>query len=117
MRESVWAIQLAMILVVENEAFPVAELRRRASDVDENVQHCPPRAPHELAHSGLEMHAADDPTARPGLVVLNELGIDAELGEPRPTVRLDEEPAAVAKHRWLEQDRTTQLGGQYLHAA
>ena len=70
------------------------------------------RAAHELrrAVADLEVHAAHDPVARAGVVVLHHLLGDPELGEHRSAVGLAEEAALVAEDARRDQNRAVQLG-------
>src|SRR5207249_1005574 len=78
-RESIRAPQLVVGDVVELKALPVAERPRTAPDVHDDIEDRAPRAAHELAHARLKVHSAYDASPRPGVVVLHELGGDAEL--------------------------------------
>jgi hypothetical protein len=49
------------------------------------------------------------------VVVLDELGFDAELGENAATVGLEEEPARVAVDRRLDQERAVEAGVDSSH--
>ena len=74
-----------------------------------------PRAADELGHPRLEVHPAHDPPPRAGVVVLDELVGDPDLGEGGAAVGLLEEAALVAVDDGLDQDRAVEADGQRPH--
>ena len=85
MREADRDEELAVGVVVELVALPLAVGRRVAAQVDGDVPDPAARAAHQLrlAGLGLEVEAAEGPLARAGVVVLDELDVDAELRATR----------------------------------
>src|SRR5438270_665755 len=72
------------------------------------------RAP-QLGLPGLEVHPAQYPAARARVVVLHELVGHTQLGVAVAAVGLLKEPAFVAVHDRLDQDRALQLRLERLH--
>jgi len=90
--------------VGELERLPLAQRRRAAPDVDDDVENRPARAPHELwlalvagTAAGLEVHPPHDAAPGARVVVLDELVRDAELGPLLAAVGLHEEGPLVAE--------------------
>jgi hypothetical protein len=106
-------------LVVELVALPLAERGRVAPQVDGDVPDAPPRAADQLRLSGevvLEVQPAQDPGARAGVVVLDEVGGDPGRAPRLGAVGLDEEAAVVAVDVGLERDDALELALEDLHA-
>ena len=84
-------VELVAVLVVELDALPLAERRRAAAQVDDDVEHAAARDAHELALAGvrLEVQPAQRAAARARVVVLDELGRHARR---RPTRRRGRSP-------------------------
>src|SRR5581483_1805186 len=74
--EPVRTVDLAVVLIAQLEGLPLTELGRANADVDDDVDDRAPNAAHELAHSGLVVHAPNDTSARARVVVLDELLLD-----------------------------------------
>jgi hypothetical protein len=53
------------------------------------------------------MEAPEDSLLRVGVVILNELVVDAQLAEAEPMVRLKEEATVVLVHLGLDLDQTS----------
>src|SRR5207244_8990333 len=94
------------------ERLPLAERGRAAAQVHDHVEDRAARTADELGHAApdLEVHAADDPVARAGVVVLDELLQDPELGVYSAAVALVEEAALVAMDDGLDQHRPLKPG-------
>src|SRR4051794_17401636 len=103
--------------VVELDRLPLAEGRRAAAQVDDDVEHAPPGAAHELALARvrLEVDAPQRAAARARLVVLDERRGDAVLRPRVLAVGLHEEPARVAVDGGSEQDEAVEPGREALH--
>ena len=115
MGEPVGAVELVVPGVVELETLPPTERRRSAPQVDEHVVDRAARAAEKLGHARLEVHPTDDPATRARMVVLDEIVLDAELGQDAAAVGFQEEPAVVAVDRRFDQDRPRELSWQSLH--
>ena len=104
-------------LVGELDALPLAERRRAAAQVDDDVEH--PAAGHadELAlpRVRLEVDAAQRALARARMVVLDEVRRDAVTARRVGAKRLHEEAACVAVHRGCEQDESVESSLKPLH--
>jgi hypothetical protein len=61
------------------------------------------------------MQAAQHALCRARVVVLHELGADAEFGESLAVVALEKEAARVAEHLGTQQQHLGMLGGDHLH--
>ena len=103
--------------VLELDALPLAERRRAAAQVDDDVEHAPAGDPDELALPGmrLEVDAAQRALARARVVVLDELGRDAVFARDIGAERLHEEAAFVAVNGRREQDEAVESGLEALH--
>ena len=117
MREADGDVELARRLVVELEALPLAVGRRRAAQVDDDVEDPPARAAHELRLAGAdrEVHPAQHALARARVVVLHERLVDAVLGPDVRAVALEEEAARVAVDGGLEQHEAVEAGVEAAH--
>ncbi len=105
MGKTVGDVQLAMLHVVESDGLPGPELRRSGADVDDDVHDRSGRAAQELGLPGLVVHAARDPFAGTRVVVLDEVGGDAELRQRIAPEGLDKEAALVAVNGGRQEHR------------
>ena len=102
------------MVVVELERLPLAERRRAAAQVDDDVEDRAARAAHELALAGAVwkwMPRSVPRREREWLSWTNAVGDR----RPRPRVRavgLHEEAALVAVHGGREQDEAVEAGGR-----
>jgi hypothetical protein len=63
----------------------------------------------------LIVQAAQDVPLRPGVVVLDEVGVDSQFGQRSPVPALEEEAALVAEDLGFEEDDVRNRGGDGLH--
>src|SRR6476619_5076557 len=98
-------IQLPVALVVELVPLPLPVGRRVASQIHGDVPDPPPQAADELRLSGrgLKVQPAKDVARGAGVVVLDEVDLDAELAPGVVTESLDEEAALVSMNLRLDQ--------------
>src|SRR5919106_2889368 len=95
------------------------EGRRAAAHVNDDVEDAAVHASHELWLAGIGLEV--DPTDRAGVtarvIVLDEVGVDPELGIARAAVRLEEIPALVREDARLDEHRAGQAGGDRRHVS
>ncbi len=105
--------ELAVALVVEDVALPLAVGGRAAAQVDGDVVDRPARAADELALArlGLEVHAAEGAAlGRARVVLLDEVLVDPELAPAVGPEALDQEAALVAVDGRLDRDQPVDPG-------
>ena len=105
MREADRDEELAVVGVAQLERLVLAVGGRVAAEVDRDVVDGPARGAHELRLTGLELEVegADSAPLRAGVVVLHELGVDAELAIVAAAIGLEEEPTRVGEDCGLDQ--------------
>lgn len=102
-------VQMAKVVVVEQEWLLHAEGRRGFSDVDQHIVHGTVGTPNQLrlAAPGASVHAANDSLQRTGLGVLNERRGSSRLADvevENVRVKGPREQAAVVAERLRDQD-------------
>jgi hypothetical protein len=116
MREAGRHKELVKPNVIEVEGLPFAEGPRRPTNVDYDVPDGAARHAHELrlSRGGLVMQPAYRSYLRARMVVLNEVGVDADRLVGRASIRLDEKSPFVALRGWLNLNVARQPLRQFL---
>lgn len=110
--------ELTMVVGRQAHRDPFAEMRRGAANVHGHVQHFTGGDADQFALSVLQlvMQAAQYAFLRAGMVVLNELGVQAGcFFESLGVETLIEEAALVTKYLGFDDQNTGQVGGDYIH--
>ena len=110
--------ELAVVVPGEFDRHMLSEGRRAFPDVHSHVQHGALYNAHELRLSVwrlLEMQAADDPVARPALVVLDEVHVGDLLSEFTLGERLEEVSPVVPEDARLDDHRAVYRCLDYFH--
>ena len=102
-----------MTLVIELVPLPLTKRRRITAQVDRDVPDPAAQAAHQLrlARVGLKMKATQrSAPGGAGMVLLNEIELDAKLGPYVAPVGLEQEPALVTMYLGLNQHDAVDLG-------
>src|SRR5258708_26824590 len=96
---------------------PAAERGGTPAQIQKNIQHFPTDHAPQLAlrFLNLVMEAAEDPSHRAGMIVLDEFAGDAEAGENLFVVTLEKKSALVFEHLGFEHQCAGERSFQNFH--